>query len=64
MDFKDWMKKLDAICYNRLGLSIHDLQDMCFRDAFDDGVSPEDFFEEEVRFCLETEYGDLVDDLF
>lgn len=48
MSFREWMKVVDKLCLERLSLSIHDLPDMLFRDAFDDGVAPEDFFEEEV----------------
>jgi len=37
MSFRDWMKELDLICYSNYGMSIHDLPDMCFRDAYDGG---------------------------
>lgn len=38
--FEVWMKKVDAACESRFGISIHDLPDYCFRDAFDCGTSP------------------------
>lgn len=38
--FKNWMLKVNAACEHLYGMSIHDLPDYCFRDAFDDGVSP------------------------
>jgi hypothetical protein len=38
--FEVWMKKVDAVCNNRYGISIYDLPDFCFRDAFDDGETP------------------------
>ncbi len=38
--FAVWMKKVDAACEARFGISIHDLPDFCFRDAFDCGDSP------------------------
>ena len=44
MSFRDWMKELDLICYSNYGMSVHDLPDMCFRDAYDDGTSPVEFF--------------------
>jgi hypothetical protein len=38
--FEEWMAKVDAkligVCY----LDSQDLPDYCYRDAFDDGVSP------------------------
>ncbi len=34
------MKKVDQACEARFGISIHDLPDFCFRDAFDDGETP------------------------
>lgn len=38
--FEIWMKKVDQACEARFGISIHDLPDFCFRDAFDDGETP------------------------
>lgn len=48
MSFRDWMKKLDLICYSNYGMSIHELPDMCFRDAYDCGNSPLEFFHNEL----------------
>ena len=42
------MKEFDLICYSNYGMSIHDLPDMCFRDAFDYGNSPLKFFHDEL----------------
>lgn len=42
------MGEIDTICWRKFGLSIHDLPDMCFRDAFEDGVSPEEFMSAEL----------------
>jgi len=46
--FSEWMGEIDSICWRKFGLSIHDLPDMCFRDAFEDGVSPEEFMSAEL----------------
>lgn len=46
MTFERWMLTLDGLCRIEYGLSIHDLPDMSFRDAFDDGQTPSDFMEE------------------
>lgn len=46
--FSEWVGEVDAMCWREFGLSVHDLPDLPFRDAFDDGESPEDFFAEEI----------------
>lgn len=47
--FNAWMKKLDSICGDRLGVSLSDLPDMEFRTAFDQAVSPATFFSKTVQ---------------
>jgi len=42
-EFKAWMQKVDKLCTARFGVSVHDLPDMCFRDAFDSEETPRDF---------------------
>jgi len=39
-DFTTYMAKIDAIVGAKVGLSIHDLPDLPFRDFYDDGVPP------------------------
>ncbi|HMS56827.1 MAG TPA: hypothetical protein PKA27_15650 [Fimbriimonadaceae bacterium] len=48
MSFAAWMHQVDLLCFAWYGLSIRDLPDMNFRDAFDDGASPEEFMEGEL----------------
>lgn len=43
MTFDDWMDQVNDVCEGKFGLSIHDLPDMLFRDAYEDGLSPEQF---------------------
>lgn len=43
VNFAEWFDQIDRLCHQAFGLSIMDLPDMQFRDAFDDGMSPEDF---------------------
>ena len=38
--FKEWMSKVDKIVEAKIGLSVDDLPDFMFHDAYDDGVSP------------------------
>ena len=40
MTFDAWMKSVDAACYKLCGCSVHDLNDICFTDLYEDGVSP------------------------
>lgn len=37
--YADWMKEVDAACYAKAGVSVHDLSDCAFADWYDDGVS-------------------------
>ena len=46
MSYGEWMKQADRHCAAISGVSINDLADGASRDAFDDGVSPEDYAEE------------------
>ena len=46
--FEQWMDGVDRCCQLDFGMSIHDLPDMCFRDAFDTGLSPEEFMTENL----------------
>lgn len=48
MTFEQWMHEVDLLCFAWYGLSIRDLPDMNFRDAFDDEVSPEQFMSDEM----------------
>ena len=40
--FKVWMHKVDAAIEASTGLSAYDLPDVCYRDWFEDGMSPRD----------------------
>ncbi len=48
MTFDQWMEQVDRCCQLDFGLSIHDLPDMLFRDAYDSGLSPQDFMAEHL----------------
>ncbi len=50
-DFAAWMNKVDAIVGARLGLGVHDLPDVMWRDSFDAGDSPA----EAVEYHMENE---------
>ena len=55
--FEGWMKKLDALFSAKLGLSIHDVEDMPFRDWYDSGMSPEEAFPD-VMDQMRSEHGE------
>ena len=42
MDFEQFMTEVDAVIENVLGVTSEDIEDFCYRDAFDDGESPYD----------------------
>jgi len=48
MTFKQWMKALDDLTWNMVGMSIHDLPDCCYRDWYDDKVSPTEAVERAI----------------
>ena len=49
MTYEQWVAKVDQVLANRIGLSMDDLPDWLSRDAFEDGLSPE----EGADICLE-----------
>lgn len=61
--FKDWLKQVDALCLAKFHIGLADLPDMLTRDAFDDDVTPEEFFEEDVMRVAREEFGSLIDEL-
>lgn len=38
--FADWLQRVDEICERRTGMSVLDLEDFRWRDAFDDDERP------------------------
>ena len=40
MTFEQWMQKVNTAISNKIGLTSDDLPDCCYRDWFDDGISP------------------------
>ena len=47
--FECWLSAVDALVSREFGVGLFDLADMNLRDAFEDGVSPAEFFENDVR---------------
>lgn len=56
--FKDWFKEVDQIITKISGLSALDLPDFCYKDAFNDGCTPQ-----EIAFDCLLESGYPVEHL-
>ena len=48
MTFQRWMQEVDELCLGEYLMSIYDLPDMSFYDAYEGGQSPEDFMAETI----------------
>jgi hypothetical protein len=46
--FKAWLRKVDKLVTNELGIGIYDLPDKCWRDMFDGGDSPSEAAQEAI----------------
>ena len=40
MEFGEWMREVDDILLARVGVTSADLPDQCYRDLYDEGISP------------------------
>lgn len=40
MSFQEWVSRVDAIIYETVGCSVHDLADCFLRDWYEDGMKP------------------------
>lgn len=48
MTFQRWMQEVNEICLNSYLMSIYDLPDMPFYDAFESGQTPEEFMSDMI----------------
>lgn len=48
LSYDAWTRALDQLCEARLEVGLDDLPDLATREAYDAGISPEEFFEEVV----------------
>lgn len=62
-EFKAWLKGVDRLCRAKFTLGLSDLPDMLTRDAFDAGVTPQEFFDEDVMRTMREDFGGAVDEL-
>jgi hypothetical protein len=50
--FEAWLKELDEICFDELGLSFKDLADQPYKTWFEQGFSAEDAFYSLAENCF------------
>ena len=50
--FEVWLKELDEICFDELGVSYHNLPDQTYCKWFNDGYFAEDAFYELAENCF------------
>jgi hypothetical protein len=48
MSFERWMQEVDGLCISEYLISIYDLPDMDFYDAYENGQTPEEFMAETI----------------
>lgn len=61
LSYETWMKLINVLCVRHYACSIHDLPDMCFRDAYDDGASAVEFFNSTVADEITCSgFGDIT----
>lgn len=60
-DFRRWIETVSRKCNRRWGLQLDDLPDLRTRDAFEAGLTPEQFFDEEVMNVMREEFGGLAE---
>lgn len=51
ISFSGWTQRLNQRCETQLGLSLGDLEDLPFRDWYDEGLTVEEAWEGVVEFC-------------
>lgn len=58
-DFRRWMASVSRSCQRTWGVRLDDLPDMQTRAAFDAGVTPDEFFEDEVVALMREDFAEL-----
>lgn len=53
--FGDWLRAVNKLLRAKSGVTLFDIPDIAYRDGFDSGCKPEDFFEDEVMTVLYEE---------
>ena len=59
--FTEWTTAVTRILWHRFAITLDDLPDMNTRDAFESGVTPQAFYDNDVMNALREEFGPFVD---
>jgi hypothetical protein len=59
-DFEAWRTAVTRLLWDEFGLSLDDLPDMLTRDAFDNGITPQEFYENDVMDVMREEFGFFI----
>ena len=59
--FQSWMRKVNRVISNRIGVDTNDMPDVCARDLFEDELTPEEAAQEIMEMWVDG--GDLGEDL-
>lgn len=67
MTFSEWMRAIDTLVTRKVGLSVPHLPEQDFLGAYEDGVTPEEFFDTVLRGELDDlgfrlDFEDFIDD--
>jgi hypothetical protein len=61
--FQVWRAAVSELVRQKFGLGLDDLPDMLTRSAFDEGVTPREFFDDEVMRLMREDFGSVIDEL-
>jgi hypothetical protein len=56
-EYRQWYREVSRLCEEHLGIALSDLPDLLTRDAFDNGTTPEQFFDDDVAELVMEEFG-------
>jgi hypothetical protein len=60
LSFQDWFNVVDNLCYENYFLSYRDFPDLLMiRDAYESGMTAEQFFDEDVVPMISDEMSDI-----
>jgi hypothetical protein len=51
LTYKQWLDKVDDTMYRRIGLSVYDIDDYCYRDMYENGSTPAQAATAAIRYA-------------
>jgi hypothetical protein len=55
--YQEWKTAVTRLLWDEFHLTLDDLPDMLTRDAFDNGTTPREFYENDVMDVMREEFG-------